>query len=160
MNIITERQEIGITMNFGKYPVIGLDIDNKPNKECNSFIIGSRVRVAWDRKDPKWEGMTSVCELMVEKGKYSLSNSGCCLSANFTVYDFIEDIENANTPLVHKGQIVAVAHYSKSIGAKFIRMMKVSPRIDTQCMTVATLADLNDEEMKEVRDFIERRKRW
>lgn len=33
-------------------------------------------------------------------------------------------------------------------------------RIDTQCMTVATLEDLSDEEMKEVRDFIDRRKRW
>lgn len=28
MNIITERHEIGITMNLGKYPVIGLDMDN------------------------------------------------------------------------------------------------------------------------------------
>lgn len=97
---------------------------------------------------------------MVEEGKYHLSSHGCCLSANFTVHDFIEDIENANTPLVHKEQIVAVAHYSKSNGVKFLRMMKVSPRIDTQCMTVATLEDLNDEEMKEVRDFIDRRKRW
>ena len=60
MNIITERHEIGITMNLGKYPVIGLDMDNKPYKECDNFIIGSKVRVAWDRKDPKWEGMTSI----------------------------------------------------------------------------------------------------
>ncbi len=160
MNIITERHEIGITMNFGKYPVIGLDMDNKPYKECDGFIIGSKVRVAWDRKDPKWEGMTSGCELMVEEGKYHLNSHGCCLSANFTVHDFIEDLENANTPLVHKEQIVAVAHYSKSNGVKFLRMMKVSPRIDTQCMTVATLEDLSSEEIKEVRDFIDRRKRW
>ena len=160
MNIITERHEIGITMNLGKYPVIGLDMDNKPYKEHDNFIIGSKVRVAWDRKDPKWEGMTSRCELMVDEGKYHLNSHGCCLSAKFTVNDFIEDVENANTPLVHKEQIVAVAHYSKSNGVKFLRMMKVSPRIDTQCMTVATLEDLNDEEMKEVRDFIDRRKRW
>ena len=79
---------------------------------------------------------------------------------NFGKNDFIENIENANTPLVHKEQIVAVAHYSKPNGVKFLRMMKVSPRIDTQCMTVATLEDLSDEEMKEVRDFIDWRKRW
>jgi len=164
MNVITERHEIGITMNLGKYPVIGLDMDNKPYKECDGFIVGSKVKVAWDRKDPKWEGMTSRCKLVVGEGKYQLkyqlNSPGCCLSADFTVYDFIKDVENANTPLVHKEQIVAVAHYSKSNGVKFLRMMKVSTRIDTQCMTVATLEDLNDEEMKEVRDFIDRRKRW
>lgn len=44
MNVITERHEIGITMNFGKYPVIGLDMDNKPYKECDGFIVGSKVR--------------------------------------------------------------------------------------------------------------------
>ena len=79
MNIITERHEIGITMNLGKYPVIGLDMDNKPYKEYDNFIIGSKVRVAWDRKDPKWEGMTSRCELMVDEGKYHLNSHGCCL---------------------------------------------------------------------------------
>lgn len=158
MNIITERHEIGITMNFGKYPVIGLDMSN--TYEDWDFIIGSKVRVAWDRKDPKWEGMASRCELVVSRGKYKLNSHGCCLSADFSVDDFIEDVENANAPLVHRDQIVAVAHYSKSIGTKFVRMMKVSSRIDTQCMTVATLEDLNDEEMKEVRDFIDRRKRW
>lgn len=92
MNIISERQEIAAVMNFGKYPVLGLNM--------------------------------------------------------------------SNTPLVHAGQIVAVAHYSRQFGEKFLRMMRVSKQINTQCMTVATLKDLSDEEMKEVRDFIEWRKRW
>lgn len=160
MNIISERQEIAAVMNFGKYPVLGLNVDNKPYKEYDNFIVGSKVRVAWDRKDPKWEGMTSRCNLVVDEGKYSLDTPGCCLAAKYTVDDFVEDIENASTPLVHAGQIVAVAHYSRTVGAKFLRMMKISQRINTQCMTVAILADLSYEEMKEVRDFIEWRKRW
>ena len=61
MNIISERQEIAAVMNFGKYPVLGLDMSNKPYNEYDNFIVGSKVRVAWDRKDPRWEGMTSRC---------------------------------------------------------------------------------------------------
>ena len=160
MNVISERQEIGVAMNYGKYPVIGLDMNNKPYELCDDLIVGSKVRVAWDRKDPKWEGMTSTCELVFSEGKYELNSNGCYISAEFTVDDFIRSIENANTPLVHKGQIVTVAHYSKSIGVKFLRMMKVSSRINTQCMTVATLEDLSDEEMQEVQNFIERKLRW
>lgn len=158
--IIMERQEIGVAMNYGKYPVIGLNMSNKPYEECDGLIVGSKVRVAWDRKDPRWEGMTSTCELVFSEGKYELNSHGCYISAEFTVDDFIRSIENANTPLVHKGQIVAVAHYQKLNGVKLLRMMKVSPRINTQCMTVATLEDLNEEEMKSVREYIERKLRW
>ena len=160
MNIISERKEIAAVMKFGKYPVLGLNMSNKPYNEYDNFIVGSKVRVAWDRKDPRWEGMTSRCNLVVDEGKYSLDTPGCCLSAKYTVNDFVGDIENANTPLVHAEQIVAVAHYSRQFGEKFLRMMRVSKQINTQCMTVATLKDLSDEEMKEVRDFIEWRKRW
>lgn len=158
MNIITERHEMAIVMNFGKYPVLGLELNNKDYSK--DFIVGSKVRVAWDRKDPKWEGMTSRCELMVENGKYGLYSDGCCLTDRYTVEDFVNDIENASTPLVHRGQIIAVAHYSRENNAKLLKMMRVSERIDTQCMMVASLKELDDEEMQEVRDYIERMKKW
>lgn len=158
MSIIKERRKMAITMNFGKYPVIGLELGDN---DCSTdFIVGSKVRVAWDRKDPKWEGMTSRCELMVENGKYGLYSAGCCLADRYTVDDFVNDLENANTPLVHKGQVVAIAHYSRENDVKFLKMMKVSERIDTQCMMVASLKELDDEEMKEVMEYIERMERW
>lgn len=157
--VISERHEIGITMNFGKYPVIGLDIENKPYDECPNYIVGGKVRVAWDRNDSRYEGMTSRCELVVDDGKYHLNGGACFLTAEFTVADFVNDIENASTPLVHRNQIVAVAHYSKRIGLKYLRMMKVSKCIDPHCITVASLKDLNEEEEKQVLEYITEKKR-
>lgn len=157
--VISERHEIGITMNFGKYPVIGLNIENKPYAEWPDYIVGGKVRVAWDRNDPLYEGMTSRCELVVDDGKYHLERGACCLKAEFTVADFVNDIENASTPLVHGNQIVAVAHYSKKIGLKYIRMMKVSGHVDIHCAIVASLQDLNEEEEKQVLEYITEKKR-
>ena len=97
---------------------------------------------------------------MVSDGKYKFSSHGCCIKACFIVDDFTEDIENANASLVHKEQIVAIAHYRKSNEVKYVRMMKVSKKTDTNFSTVATLEDLNEEEANEVQKFIERRKRW
>ena len=76
------------------------------------------------------------------------------------VEDFVNDIENTSTPLVHRGQIIAVAHYSRENNVKLLKMMRVSERIDTQCMMVASLKELDEEEMKEVREYIERMKKW
>ena len=50
MKIAFERQEMAFLMNFGKYPVIGLDMSNRPFGEESEFMVGSKVRVAWDRK--------------------------------------------------------------------------------------------------------------
>lgn len=158
--IIKERQAIAAVTNFGKYPVIGLDLDKDSSDKFGSYIIGSNVRVAWDREGKKWEGMTSRCQLVIENGRYCIDTSGAFLTADFTVNDFVEDIENANTPLIHREQIVSVAHYSKERGEKYVRMMKVAPRINTTCMEVTHLEDLDPEEEKEVNKYIEEKKRW
>ena len=125
-------------LNFGKYPVLSVDLDNKPHENEN-FVIGCNCRVAWDRSDKRYEGMSSKCRLEISDGKYILSSGGGCLKADYCIDDFLENVKNANTPLVHKEQVVAVAHYSRKLGIMFVRLMKVSARIDVLCADVATL---------------------
>ena len=159
--LLNERTEMAIVINFGKYPVIPVDMDNYPYEEDRSFLKGPiKVRVAWDHKNPRYEGMTTKCTLYVEKGEYKLGYHGSILKGSYGMEDFLADIEEANTPLVHRDDIVAVPHYSKELGVKMVRMMKVSHHIDTNCQVVATLSDVSDEEAKEIKRFITNKKRF
>jgi hypothetical protein len=143
---LKDRHEIAKALNFGKYPVLSVDLDNKPFESNDSdFTEGCKCRVAWDRKG-EYEGMSSRCKLVIEDGKYLLTGGGACLTADFAMSDFLDLIENANKPLVHKGQIVAVAHYSRKSGVRFVRMMKVSDKMDIHCTTVTTLEPISEED--------------
>ena len=60
MKYLKDRTEIAKAMNFGKYPVIKIDIRNKPAKDYASesdYAVGDKVRVAWDKAG--YEGMTA-----------------------------------------------------------------------------------------------------
>lgn len=138
--ILLEKEKMAQAMNFGKYPVLSVDLDNKLNED-DDYAIGCECRVAWDRDDGRYNGMTTKCTLKIVDGKYFLNNPGTIIKACHGVDDFVEDIRRANLPLVHKGQTVAVAHYSKELDIKFVRVMKVSDRIDILRETVATLED-------------------
>lgn len=148
---LMERTEIAKAVNFCKYPVLSVDLENQPYKDelavagrKDTFVKGCECRVAWDHADSRYTGMTSKCELIIENGEYKLTSGGCMLKADFTVNDFLEDIKAANAPLVHKGETVAVAHYSNISGIKFVRLMRVCERIDRNCQVVATLNPIED----------------
>lgn len=148
--VLTERTEMAKAINFGKYPVLSIDLDNQPYKEDleragrkESYIVGCKCRVDWGRTD-RFKGMSSRCTLVMENDVYKLTSGGACLKASYGMSDFLEDIENASTPLVHKGETVAVAHYSKELGVKFVRLMRVGDRIDPNCITVVTLEEITE----------------
>lgn len=155
----TNRHDMAVLMNFGKYPVLELDLDRKQGEESDRYLVGGKARVAWDRKNPRWEGMSTVCELTVENGKHTLNSGGICLKSDYSVEDFVEDIENAHAPLVHKGQIVAIACYSRKVKTSFVHMMKVSKFMDPHCITVTTLEELDEKETAEVLAYIGRKER-
>ncbi len=149
--ILMERTEIAKALNFCKYPVLSIDLENQPYRNDiaaagrkDTYVKGCKCRVAWDHKSPQYAGMTIKCELVIENGEYKLTSWGCMLKADYTLNDFLENVKAANTPLVHKGETVAVAHYSQVSGIKFIRLMRVSERIDTNCQVVATLKPIED----------------
>lgn len=149
--LLMERTEIAKAINFCKYPVLSIDLENQPYKDDiaaagrkDTYVKGCECRVAWDHADSRYAGMTSKCQLIIENGEYKLTSWGCMLTADYTLFDFLESVKVANTPLVHKGEIVAVAHYSKISGVKFVRLMQVSKRIDTNCQVVATLNPIED----------------
>lgn len=161
MMIITQRNELAAVMNFDEFPVLTLDFDAPlPFPDSPNFRKGCDVRVAWDKQEPRYKGMTSRTTLTISDNEYSLSGHGACLKADFSVLDVIENARWSNAPVVHKDQIVAVVHYSKSKNVWFAQMMKVSHWIDPHCMTVARLENVNDEEKKWIQNSINRILKW
>lgn len=150
MRILTEKKEIAHALNLGKYPVLSINLDDTEQNPYRdeSYVKGCRTRVAWDSNNPRYEGMATDGYVYIEtyesESKYGISGRGACLKANFGLEDVLNDVDRANSPLVHKGQVVAVVHYSKKQRYYFVRMMRVSDRIDIHCSTVATLKDIDE----------------
>ena len=147
MKYLTDRTEIAEAINFGKYPVLTLNRENRPNADIcpdSDYATGCRVRVAWDRKEPRYAGMTTHGEIYIDKGKIKISGEGACLSSSFGYTDVMEMAAEANTPIVHAGQTVVVVEDFPSRKSCTVRMMKVSDRIDIHCMTVASLHDIEE----------------
>ncbi len=145
MKYLKDRQEVAEAINFGKYPVLSLDRENRPYKSIrpdSDYAVGCRVRVAWDHKDPRYAGMTTHGALYIEDGKLKISSEGACLSASFGYTDVMKMVSEANTPIVHAGQLVVVVEEWPSVKSCTVRIMRVSDHIDTQCMVAATLQDI------------------
>lgn len=138
---LTERTEVAEAINFGKYPVLYIDFDSKFNRSSNGYYKGCDVRVKYDRSDGT---LRTEGNLEMENGKYSISNNAICLHASFGRSDIIEDYKWSRAVTVSKGQtVVLIEDWSEAKRCK-VRMMKVSDRINTSCMTVAYLEDLED----------------
>ena len=141
---ITDRKEIGKAINFGKYPVLFINRENRPYPEyVGDYSIGCKVRVAYDHG---YEGMTTRGNLFFsnENGKdeLAISSRGSMLKASFGRSDVLNAVEWAQSPVVQKGQTVVVVEDWPSKGRCTVRMMKVPDRIDVHCITVAVLQDL------------------
>lgn len=142
MEFIVDRKEIAQTLNFGKYPVLSIDRDNK-RFEGNDYARGCRVKVAWDHKDTRYAGMTTHGELYYDDGKYAISGECTVLTASFGYSDVMEMVREANAVTVHAGQTVVVVENWSTRKSCRVRMMKVSDRIDIHCVTVAQLEDID-----------------
>lgn len=146
MKYLTDRKEIAKAINFGKYPVLVLNRENRPFADISpdsDYAVGCRVRVAWDHKEPRYAGMTTQGNIYIEDGKIAISNDAAVLKAEFGYHDVMTMASEANTPLVHAGQTVVVVEDYPSNPCCTVRMMKVSDRIDIHCMTVASLEDID-----------------
>ena len=112
MKHLKERTEIGQALNFGKYPVLELDLANVDEYG----IIGSKCRIdmgKFNDGSPWYED----AELRVysDEKKLCFSAGGVVLSANWTYQDVIEDMTNAMTPLIEPdSEMAVVIHDSDS----------------------------------------------
>lgn len=145
MKYLTDRHEIAMAMNFGKYPVLYIDVET-PKDGYSDFYKGQDVRVAWDDPRERYKDMTCEGNLYYSEGKFAISNNAGGLTAGFGREDVIEMHHWANTPLVHKGQTVIVIKDRPKQRVCHVEVMKISDRINIHCSTVAHLVEVEEDE--------------
>lgn len=97
MEIIKSRTEIAQALNFGKYPVLKIDLS-----ECDEHgLNGSKCRIDMGtfNDGTRWLEPAQINVYRDEKVLH-FSAWGCCLSKDFTYHDFEEDLENSMTPII------------------------------------------------------------
>lgn len=149
MKFLTERTEIAKAMNFGKYPVLYIDRDNRPYNSVempSDYCRGSKCRLEWEHKDPRYADMTARCQLYYDKGRYFLSQEAACLTADFGRRDVLEMVEWARVPVLRCGQTVIVVEDFTMQKIVRVRMMKISDRKNLNCSTVTSLEDIEEGE--------------
>ena len=147
MKFLTDRQEIARAMNFGKYPVLYLNYENRPYADSTydgDYAVGCRVKCAWNHPNPRYAGMTTHGKLYTENGRIKISGEGGCLHADFGYHDVIEMQEEARVPIVNAGQTVIVVEDWPSRKNCRVRVMKIGDYVDTNCMVACSLHDVEE----------------
>jgi hypothetical protein len=113
MKKIVSREEFAKLVNFGKYPVLNVDMNQEGF--MNEIFDGCKVKVDF--------GYFKTGERYLEAGefkyykkenKFYVANYGTCISNRFCYEDAMEAVENAQAPLIDEGQeVVIVVNNSK-----------------------------------------------
>ena len=107
MKIITNRQEIAQAMNFGRYPVLHLDIAKDAIKGFSGCYTCQAVKIKtlYQGKDLNYYG--KLC-YWGDNNTMTVQSKGVMLTSSFGYSDIVEDIENANSIEIKGEQEVIV----------------------------------------------------
>ena len=149
-NTIGGRQGWAYVCNSMDIAVLKADLDKK--QEYDDYKTFGDVRVIWNYRGTE---STKVGTLEVENGKWGIGSAGCMLKAHFGFHDMMTSIEESNLPIIRANEVVAIALYSKENEVATLNLFRVG-KVDINCMTVARLTPLSDEEMQEVKKDADR----
>lgn len=131
MKVLTERKEIAAAMNFGRYPVLRIDLadaDEYGLKGCRVRIDAGTFRTG----DPYI--IDAVLRVYRDEKKLTTHCSGAVLSDSFTYFDYVEMAENAMAPLIHPDEDVVIAIYnSRAQIALAALIVHTGARVNRQC---------------------------
>lgn len=112
MKRLTEREEIAQALNFGKYPVLKIDLS-----ECDEYgLKGSVCRVdQGEFRDGSKYYKRSELRVYSDERKLAFGSHGCCLSAQLSYIDLMEYIETAMSPIVKPDSEFVVVIYDSKV---------------------------------------------
>lgn len=149
-NMISGRQGWAYICNSAKFAITEVDMDKA--QEYDTFKQYGKVKVAVPYRNDE---LHMVGEIEWNEGKWQIGGHGSMLKASFGYRDMTELIAGAQLPIVRKDDIIVLAHKSDKLGFAWLALFKVG-RIDTNCMTMAHLEPLTEEEMQEVANDADR----
>ena len=145
--ILNERSEIAVAINFGFWPVLGIDLDIP--QEYDDFRTYGMCNLLHQSRSGKAPFYVKG-QLVSENGEFAIDGFGATLTNDFSASDVYEMIRESSWPKIKPGEIVVLATCSRRLNIKFVMFKRVSRRTDIHCFTMAHLEDLTDEEMQDV----------
>lgn len=107
MKCINERHELAMAMNFGKYPVLSIDLADSDDYG----LKGCKVRIdAGTFKDGTPYIITADLRVYRDECKLTTSADPCGLHADFTYSDYTGMVANAQAPLIKADQDVVIPY--------------------------------------------------
>lgn len=134
MKYLTGRTEIAKALNFGKYPVIKLDVaDKKYQVELAGEMCGyHNIKVRIPYKDLL---LNCTMSWFNDENEITFGSCGTCISSSFGYSDIMEDAEYANAPIIDKDtEFVLIVHNSQTQKACVI-LLKTSDYKNVNCQT-------------------------
>ena len=155
--VLNERQEIGLAMNFGKYPVLWMEVGN-PRAGWDRFTVyeGCKARITGQSSrhgDLIYTGRLSMYgdeqkeEVLTSPWFWDgihLSSDGCFLDASFGYSDVMEDLENSQSPMLETNQEVIVVMKDSNRKVCWVRKMKTTSHKDPHCQTMLKLVNMEE----------------
>ncbi len=127
---------------------VELTVDLDKKHEYEEFKQFGRCNVAYNSA---YHGeLTAHGTVEFSEGKWQIGGGCVGISSRFGFSDMCELLENANTPTVKAGEIVALAFTSRVNTFSVLNLFKVG-KVDPHCMTIAQLIPLTNEEMEQVK---------
>ena len=133
MKRLTERQDIAMAMNFGKYPVVKFDLADADDYG----LKGCTVRVdAGSFSDGLPFTIKAELRVYTDQRKLTTSSWGACLTDSLSYFDYTDMIETAQAPLIKPDQEVVVAIYDSRNNMAYAPMIvKTGKSVRRHCQT-------------------------
>lgn len=145
MKCLIDRKEIAQAMNFGKYPVVRIDIET-PKAGWDGVFEGDLVRVESPSK--RYPGSYIRGRLMKypeDGNRYTIMPDTVCLHSDFGYGDVIEMLGYAQAPMLHAGETVVVIEDAPKQRAARVRIMKVSDTVRDFVYPTCYLEDVEEQ---------------
>lgn len=140
MKVLAERPEIARAMNFGKYPVLEIDI-----AKCDEYgLVGSKCRIdmGYFNDGEKWYERATL-RVFRDENKISFHSHGYCLSAEHGYHDYIEDLAFAKAPIVKPdSEMLIFMHDSNEKQVYCPRVVKTG-KITKHCISPIVVEDVD-----------------
>lgn len=139
MKTFTDRYEIAKLLNFGKYPVLALDLAKDKLADFEGCYYGQKV--GWWEENRRtgdkylWHGNLGYWG---DTKQLSISSDNACLKASFGYQDVAEDLANAQAPVIKENSpVVIIIHDSKKRVA-CVCLADIG-KINNHCQTATTI---------------------
>lgn len=113
MKLLTEKQEICEALNFGKYPVLHLDLAKDKINDMEGCYHGQLIKLEFNYRGEsvRYCGNLSYYN---NTNKLVINSGGTMLTAGLSYNEIIKMVDRANAPTVSSNQEVIVVIYNSA----------------------------------------------